>query len=126
AAGINAELQSAKMKSAGKTGVSDRLRRLKINPDSVNATSYAALSQSQSGKGLEVMRNEYLKRGALDAGERQRLTDALKGTDPEKLKALLTQVAATHAPAKTEGSEIRDNVAKLNNQFEDYARRALP
>lgn len=46
--------------------------------------------------------------------------------DPEKLKDVLTQVAATHGPAKTEGSEIRDNVAKLNNQFEDYARRALP
>jgi hypothetical protein len=39
---------------------------------------------------------------------------------------VLTEVAATHGPAKTEGSEIRDNVAKLNNQFEDYARRALP
>ncbi|CAB5721622.1 Uncharacterised protein [Citrobacter werkmanii] len=108
------------------SGVSDRLRRLKINPDSVNATSYAALGQIQSGKGLEVMGNEYLKRGALDAGERQRLTDALIKGDPEKLKDVLTQVAATHGPAKTEGSEIRDNVAKLNNQFEDYARRALP
>jgi hypothetical protein len=48
------------------------------------------------------MGNEYLKRGSLDAGERQRLTDALKGTDPEKLKDVLTQVAATHGPAKTE------------------------
>lgn len=124
--GINDALAIDQMSSADMSGVSDRLRRLKINPDSVNATSYAALGQIQSGKGLEVMGNEYLKRGALDAGERQRLTDALKGTDPEKLKDVLTQVAATHGPAKTEGSEIRDNVAKLNNQFEDYARRALP
>ncbi|HBX8063592.1 TPA: lytic transglycosylase [Klebsiella pneumoniae] len=124
--GINDALAIDQMSSADMSGVSDRLRRLKINPDSVNATSYAALGQIQSGKGLEVMGNEYLKRGALDAGERQRLTDALKGTDPEKLKEVLTQVAATHGPAKTEGSEIRDNVAKLNNQFEDYARRALP
>jgi hypothetical protein len=38
---------------------------------------------------------------------------------------VLTEVAATHGPAKQKG-EIRDNVAKLNNQFEDYARRALP
>ncbi|EDY6032470.1 lytic transglycosylase, partial [Salmonella enterica] len=124
--GINDALAIDQMSSADMSGVSDRLRRLKINPDSVNATSYAALGQIQSGKGLEVMGNEYLKRGGLDAGERQRLTDALKGTDPEKLKNILTQVAATHGPAKTEGSEIRDNVAKLNNQFEDYARRALP
>ncbi|EID6079781.1 lytic transglycosylase, partial [Salmonella enterica] len=124
--GINDALAIDQMSSADMSGVSDRLRRLKINPDSVNATSYAALGQIQSGKGLEVMGNEYLKRGALDAGERQRLTDALRGADPQKLKDVLTEVAATHGPAKTEGSEIRDNVAKLNNQFEDYARRALP
>ncbi|HIB8910516.1 lytic transglycosylase [Citrobacter freundii] len=124
--GINDALAIDQMSSADMSGVSGRLSRLKINPDSVNATSYAALGQIQSGKGLEAMGNEYLKREGLDAGERQRLTDALKGTDPEKLKDVLTQVAATHGPAKTEGSEIRDNVAKLNNQFEDYARRALP
>lgn len=124
--GINDALAIDQMSSADMSGVSDRLRRLKINPDSVNATSYAALGQIQSGKGLEVMGNEYLKRGSLDAGERQRLTDALRGADPQKLKDVLTEVAATHGPAKTEGSEIRDNVAKLNNQFEDYARRALP
>jgi len=124
--GINDALAIDQMSSADMSGVSDRLRRLKINPDSVNATSYAALGQIQSGKGLEVMGNEYLKRGALDAGERQRLTDALIKGDPEKLKDVLTQVATVHGPAKTEGSEIRDNVAKLNNQFEDYARRALP
>lgn len=124
--GINDALALDQMSSADMSGVSDRLSRLKLDPSSVNATSYAALGQIQSGKGLEIMGNEYLKRGSLDAGERQRLTDALKGTDPEKLKDVLTQVAATHGPAKTEGSEIRDNVAKLNNQFEDYARRALP
>ena len=124
--GINDALAIDQMSSADMSGVSDRLRRLKINPDSVNATSYAALGQIQSGKGLEVMGNEYLKRGSLDAGERQRLTDALRGADPQKLKDVLTEVAATHGPAKTEGSQIRDNVAKLNNQFEDYARRALP
>lgn len=124
--GINDALAIDQMSSADMSGVSDRLRRLKIDPNSVNATSYAALGQIQSGKGLELMGNEYLKRGGLEAGERQRLTDALKGTDPEKLKEVLTQVAATHGPAKTEGSEIRDNVAKLNNNFEDYARRALP
>ncbi|HBW0305920.1 TPA: lytic transglycosylase [Klebsiella pneumoniae] len=124
--GINDALAIDQMSSADMSGVSSRLSRLKINPDGVNATSYAALGQIQSGKGLEVMGNEYLKRGGLDAGERQRLTDALKGTDPEKLKDVLTQVATVHGPAKTEGSEIRDNVAKLNNQFEDYARRALP
>ncbi|SAF03013.1 Uncharacterised protein [Enterobacter cloacae] len=124
--GINDALAIDQMSSADMSGVSNRLSRLKINPNSVNATSYAALGQIQSGKGLEAMGNEYLKRGGLDAGERQRLTDALKGTDPEKLKDVLTQVATVHGPAKTEGSEIRDNVAKLNNQFEDYARRALP
>ena len=124
--GINDALAIDQMSSADMSGVSDRLRRLKINPDSVNATSYAALGQIQSGKGLEAMGNEYLKRGGLDAGERQRLTDALIKGDPEKLKDVLTQVATVHGPAKTEGSEIRDNVAKLNNQFEDYARRALP
>lgn len=124
--GINDALAIDQMSSADMSGVSSRLSRLKINPDGVNATSYAALGQIQSGKGLEAMGNEYLKRGGLDAGERQRLTDALKSTDPEKLKDVLTQVATVHGPAKTEGSEIRDNVAKLNNQFEDYARRALP
>lgn len=124
--GINDALALDQMSSADMSGVSNRLSRLKINPDGVNATSYAALGQIQSGKGLEAMGNEYLKRGGLDAGERQRLTDALKSTDPEKLKDVLTQVATVHGPAKTEGSEIRDNVAKLNNQFEDYARRALP
>nr|WP_249424353.1 hypothetical protein [Citrobacter freundii] len=124
--GINDALAIDQMSSADMSGVSSRLSRLKINPDGVNATSYAALGQIQSGKGLEAMGNEYLKREGLDAGERQRLTDALKSTDPEKLKDVLTQVATVHGPAKTEGSEIRDNVAKLNNQFEDYARRALP
>ncbi|MCK6903038.1 lytic transglycosylase [Enterobacter asburiae] len=124
--GINDALAIDQMSSADMSGVSSRLSRLKINPDGVNATSYAALGQIQSGKGLEAMGNEYLKRGGLDAGERQRLTDALIKGDPEKLKDVLTQVATVHGPAKTEGSEIRDNVAKLNNQFEDYARRALP
>ncbi|HAW7297149.1 TPA: lytic transglycosylase [Escherichia coli] len=124
--GINDALALDQMSSADMSGVSDRLSRLKLDPSSVNATSYAALGQIQSGKGLEAMGNEYLKRGGLDAGERQRLTDALIKGDPEKLKDVLTQVATVHGPAKTEGSEIRDNVAKLNNQFEDYARRALP
>ena len=124
--GINDALALDQMSSADMSGVSDRLSRLKLDPSSVNATSYAALGQIQSGKGLEAMGNQYLQRGGLDAGERQRLTDALRGADPQKLKDVLTEVAATHGPAKTEGSEIRDNVAKLNNQFEDYARRALP
>lgn len=124
--GINDALAIDQMSSADMSGVSDRLRRLKINPDSVNATSYAALGQIQSGKGLEVMGNEYLKRGALDAGERQRLTDALRGADPQKLKDVLTEVASKHGGTTTEGSQIRDNIAKLNNTLEDYSKRALP
>jgi hypothetical protein len=67
------------MSSADMSGVSDRLRRLKINPDSVNATSYAALGQIQSGKGLEVMGNEYLKRGALMLANASALPMPLKG-----------------------------------------------
>lgn len=123
---VNEAMALDNMSSRDMNGVSNRLSRLNINQNSVNATSYATLGQIQSGKGLESMGNEYLKRGGLSAGERQTLTDALKGTDAEKLKDVLTQVAATHGAAKTEGSEIRDSMAQLNNTVEGYARQALP
>ncbi|MCS2159627.1 lytic transglycosylase [Scandinavium sp. H11S7] len=123
---VNEAMALDNMSSADMSGVSNRLSRLKLDPASVNATSYATLGQIQSGRGLESLGNEYLKRGGLSAAERQTLTDALKGTDPEKLKDVLTQVAATHGAAKTEGSEVRDSLAKLNNTVEQYARQALP
>lgn len=107
-------------------GVSSRMKRLGINPDKANPTSYAALGQIESGKGLEEMGNQYLTRGGLDEGEKTALMAALKGTDPEKLKDVLTQVAAKHGGVDTEGSEIRDGIAQLNNTFENYASKALP
>lgn len=64
--------------------------------------------------------------GALMLANASALPMPLKVLTRRSLKDVLTQVATVHGPAKTEGSEIRDNVAKLNNQFEDYARRALP
>lgn len=124
--GINDAIAIDQMSTGSIRGVSARMSRLGLDVNSINPGSYAAIGQVESGKGLEAMGNQYLQRGGLDAGERQRLTDALKGTDPEKLKDVLTEVAAKHGGTQTEGSQIRDNVAKLNNTLEDYAKNALP
>ncbi|ECL8855600.1 lytic transglycosylase [Salmonella enterica subsp. enterica] len=107
-------------------GAANLMRRNGINADKMDASTFGVMGQIASGKGLEAMGNQYLNRSGLQAGERQRLTDALKGTDPEKLKDVLAEVASKHGGTTTEGSQIRDNVAKLNNTFEEYSKRALP
>ncbi|ECG9805673.1 lytic transglycosylase domain-containing protein [Salmonella enterica] len=124
--GINEAMLVDQMSSRDINGASSRLKRLGIDEKSINMSSLPVLGQIESGKGLEALGNQYLKRNDLSKEERQGLIDALKGTDPEKLKDVIASAAAKHGGTTTEGSQIRDNVAKLNNTLEEYSRRALP
>lgn len=114
------------MSSRDINGASSRLKRLGIDEKSINMSSLPVLGQIESGKGLEALGNQYLKRSDLSKEERRGLIDALKGANPEKLKDALAEVASKHGGTTTEGSQIRDNIAKLNNTLEDYSKRALP
>ncbi|EGJ4781430.1 transglycosylase SLT domain-containing protein [Escherichia coli] len=124
--GVNEAMLVDQMSSRDINGASSRLKRLGIDEKSINMSSLPVLGQIESGKGLEALGNQYLKRSDLSKEERRGLIDALKGANPEKLKDALAEVASKHGGTTTEGSQIRDNIAKLNNTLEDYSKRALP
>lgn len=110
-------------------GAGNRLSRLGINMGTVNEQGIATLGQIESGKGLEELSQRYLQgkgKNALSDKEREALTAAYKGNDPEKLKDALASIAAKHGAVETEGSQIRDGIATLNNTATRIADQALP
>ena len=66
------------MSSRDINGASSRLKRLGIDEKSINMSSLPVLGQIESGKGLEALGNQYLKRSDLSKEERRGLIDALK------------------------------------------------
>ncbi|EGM6703853.1 lytic transglycosylase [Salmonella enterica subsp. enterica serovar Nigeria] len=110
-------------------GAGSRMSRLGLDIGKVNATSYAELGRIESGKGLGEMSQQYLRMGgknALSKEERDKLTSALAGSDPEKLKDVLMEVASKRGAVETEGSQIRDGIAQLNNTMTRLADNAIP
>lgn len=118
-----------KMDTGTVNGAGSRMSRLGLDIGKVNATSYATLGQIESGKGLGEMSQQYLRMGgknALSKEERARLTSALGGNDPEKLKDVLMEVASKRGAVETEGSQIRDGIAQMNNTMTRLADNAIP
>ncbi|EBJ6658300.1 lytic transglycosylase [Salmonella enterica] len=118
-----------KMDTGTVNGAGARLSRLGLNIGSVNERSIATLGQIESGKGLGELSERYLLakgKDALSDQERNTLTTAYKGNDPEKLKDALASIAAKHGGVETEGSQIRDSIAQLNNTATRIADNALP
>ncbi|ENW4943694.1 lytic transglycosylase [Salmonella enterica] len=110
-------------------GAGSRLSRLGINMGTVNEQGIATLGQIESGKGLGELSQRYLHgtgKNALSDKERETLLAAYKGSDPEKLKDALASIAAKHGAVETEGSQIRDGIAQLNNTATRLADNALP
>ncbi|EON2339042.1 lytic transglycosylase [Escherichia coli] len=110
-------------------GAGSRLSRLGLNMGTVNEQGIATLGQIESGKGLGELSRSYLRgtgKNALTDKERETLTAAYKGNDPEKLKDALASIAAKHGAVETEGSQIRDGIATLNNTATRIADQALP
>lgn len=127
--GVSQAMALDKMDTKQIGGASNRLSRLGLDINKVNAASMGTLGQIESGKGLAGMAQGYLKQGgknALSGDERQALLSAYKGTDPEKLKDALTEIASKRGAVETEGSQIRDGVAQLDNHFTAFADKALP
>ncbi|WOL24227.1 endolysin [Yersinia phage fHe-Yen8-01] len=127
--GVNQAMALDQMGEGNVTGAGSRMSRLGMDLGKINPTAMATIGQIESGRGLAGIANGYLTQGgdkALKGKERQDLTDALKGTDPEKLKDVLTQIAGKRGAVETEGSQIRDGIAQLNNNFTKFADNALP
>ncbi len=126
---VNQAMALDKMDTGTIGSTSSRMGRLGLDLSKVNPTSIATLGQIDSGRGLSGLASGYLNmKGdkALNGKEREDLLSAYKGTDPEKLKDVLMQVASKRGAVETEGSQIRDGIAQLNNNFTKYADAALP
>lgn len=118
-----------KMDTSTVNGAGTRMGRLGLDMAKVNATSLGTLGQIESGKGLGELANQYLTMGgenALNDKERKKLTAAYSGSDPEALKDALMEVAAKHGAVETEGSQIRDGIAKLDSTMTRLAENAIP
>lgn len=110
-------------------GASARMSSLNMDISKVNPTSLATIGQIESGRGLGGIAQGYLNgkgKEALSKSEREDLLSALGGNDPEKLKNVLTSIAGAHGTVQTEGSQIRDGIAELNNTMTKFADNALP
>ncbi|EPT1451932.1 lytic transglycosylase [Escherichia coli] len=100
-----------------------------LDMSKVNPTSLGTIAQIQSGRGIGGIAQGYLNakgKGALTGSEREDLLSALGGNDPDKLKDVLTKIAGAHGTVQTEGSQIRDGIAELNNTMTKFADNALP
>lgn len=112
------------MSSAQLGGADARAKRLRLN---VTPQLMAQMGVIEGGgSALGSMAKEYLGRSDLSSDEQKKLLSAYKGSDPEALKDIMMQVVSAHGGTKTEGSEIRDNIAKLDNTMTRYADQALP
>lgn len=122
--GLNEAMTLANTSMTQLTGADTRAKRLGLN---VTPQLMAQMGIIEGGgAGLGNMAKDYLGRKDLTDAERQRLLGAYKGSDTEKLKDVMAELVTTHGGTKTEGSQIRDNVAKLDNTFTRFADRALP
>lgn len=110
-------------------GAGARMSRLGLDISKVNATSYATLGKIEAGQGLGELSQQYLRgsgKNALSKEERSKLTAALGGSDPEKLKDVLMTIASKRGAVETEGSQIRDGIAQMNNTMTRLADNAIP
>lgn len=122
--GVNEAMTLANTSMTQLTGADTRAKRLGLN---VNPQLMAQMGIIEGGgAGLGNMAKDYLGRKDLTDSERSRLMGAYKGNDAEKLKDIMAELVSVHGGTKTEGSQIRDNVAKLDNTFTRFADRALP
>lgn len=119
------EAQTLSNMSSSQLGGADaRAKRLRLN---VTPQLMAQMGVIEGGgAGLGSMAKEYLSRSDLSSAEQKKLLGAYKGNDAEALKDVMMQVVSAHGGTKTEGSEIRDNVAKLDNTMTRFADQALP
>lgn len=122
--GVNEAMTIANTSTQALTGGADRAKRLGLNIANSQMGQMGVIEGG--GSGLSNMARSYLTRRDLSDSERNRLMSAYKGTDTEKLKDVMTEMLSKHGGTQTEGSQIRDNVAKLDNTFTRFADRALP
>ncbi|EHS7647128.1 lytic transglycosylase [Salmonella enterica] len=118
-----------KMDTGTVNAAGSRLTRLGLNLGSVNEQGIGTIAQIESGKGLGELSRSYLSatgKNALSDEERSKLLTAYNGNSPEKLKDALAGIAAKHGAVETEGSQIRDSIAQLNNTATRIADQALP
>ncbi|EKK5568133.1 lytic transglycosylase, partial [Enterobacter hormaechei] len=111
------------------SGASARMSKLGLDLSKVNATSIGTIGQIESGRGLGNLAQGYLNakgKEALSDSERKDLQSAINGDNAEKLKDVLTGIASKHGTVQTEGSQIRDGIAELNNTMTRIADNALP
>lgn len=122
--GLNEAMTLSNTSMTQLTGADSRAKRLGLN---VTPQLMAQMGIIEGGgTGLGSMAKDYLGRKDLTDSERSRLMGAYKGNDAEKLKDIMAELVSVHGGTKTEGSQIRDNVAKLDNTFTRFADRALP
>ncbi|EDY2030042.1 hypothetical protein GTB64_004484 [Salmonella enterica] len=117
-----------KMSINSVNGINSRLSRAGIDLSKVEAGAYGDLGQIESGKGLDQLAQRYrLMRGdkALTAAENERLTKAGQSGNVDDYKQALTEIVAKRNGVETEGSQIRDNIAKLDNTTQNMASRLL-
>ncbi|HGX3708893.1 TPA: lytic transglycosylase [Escherichia coli] len=110
-------------------GAGSRMSRLGLDINKVNPQAISQLGDIESGKGLGEMAQGYLRgtgKNALSKEERAKLLSAYAGSDPEKLKDALMEVASKRGAVETEGSQIRDGISQLNNTMTRIADSALP
>lgn len=122
--GVNEAMTIANTDTHALSGGADRAKRLGYDIKSSLMGQMGVIEGG--GAGLGNMARNYLGRKDLSGEEKDRLMAAYKGSDPEKLKDVMTEMLSKHGGVQTEGSQIRDNVAKLDNTFTRYADRALP
>ena len=105
-------------------GADTRAKRLGLNASPQLMAQMGMIEGG--GAGLQNMARDYLGRKDLNESERSRLMSAYNGSDTEKLKDVMSELVSAHGGTKTEGSQIRDNVAKLDNTMTRFTDRALP
>lgn len=109
-------------------GMGARLKGLDIDLNKVDTRAYGDLGDIEAGKGLDAIAQKYrLMKGdkALTAEENASLTKASQSGNAEEYKNELAKIVAKRNGVETEGSQIRDNVAKLDNTVQNAASKLL-
>ncbi|ECN9265220.1 lytic transglycosylase domain-containing protein [Salmonella enterica subsp. enterica serovar Typhimurium] len=126
---VNQAMALDQMSPQNVNGASSRLRRLGLDLSKMNAQGIGTIGKIEGGKNLKDIAAGFLRQSgpnALSSSEKRQLAEAMSGGDVEKQKDVLSQIAYKHGSEATEGSQIRDSVAELNNSFTSYADKALP